>query len=84
MKTFIKYSICYFLLFFSILYFSSINEGMEVLGLSENEKCISKTFEYFFFWVIPFWWFYLLLASIIAGIITTLIARQIRRLQKPR
>ena len=79
MKTLVKYIICYFFLLLSILYFSSINEGVKVLGLSENEKSISKTFEYFFLWVIPFWWFYVLLTSIIAAIITIVIGKLINR-----
>jgi hypothetical protein len=59
-----------------------MTEGAKVIGLSENEKSISQTFEYFFLWVIPFWWFYILLASIIAAIITILISKLINRFKK--
>ena len=78
----IKYTIYYFFLLLLILFFSSINEGTEVLGLSENEKNVQKTFEYFIWWVMPFWWIYLLLASIILSIITVLIKMLICRFQK--
>jgi riboflavin transporter FmnP len=59
-----------------------MTEGAKVIGLSENEKSISQTFEYFFLWVIPFWWFYILLASIITAIITILISKLINRFKK--
>ncbi|MNG01274.1 hypothetical protein D3C84_842440 [compost metagenome] len=51
-----------------ILFFSTISEGMKVLGIVEFN--ITKSFEYFFLWVIPYWWLILLITSLIIACTT--------------
>ena len=82
MKNFIKYLLCYFLILLLILYLSSISEGIEVLGLTENQKSFSKTLEYFFQWVIPYWGIILFSVSLILTTITILVLKLINRKRK--
>jgi hypothetical protein len=82
MKNFIKYLIYYFLISLLILYLASLSEGIEVLGLKENQKSFSKTLEYFFQWVIPYWGIILFLVSLILTTITLLVLKLINRKRK--
>lgn len=68
MKTVIKYTVYYLTILMLILYFSTISEGMEVLGIVDFN--IKKSFEYFFLWVIPYWWLILLISSLIIARVT--------------
>lgn len=63
MKTIIKYTFCYLLILLIIFYVATISEGMEVLAV--NSFSLTKSFEYFFLWVIPYWWFILIIISLI-------------------
>ena len=60
----------------------SIKEGIEVLGLTENQKSFSKTLEYFFLWVIPNWGIILFLVSIMLATITILVLNLINKKRK--
>jgi hypothetical protein len=82
MKNFIKYLIYYLLISLLILYLASLSEGIEVLGLKENQKSFSKTLEYFFQWVIPYWGIILFLVSLILTTITLLVLKLINRKRK--
>jgi len=79
MKRYIKHFLIFLLIGLLILYFTSIEEGMEVLNLEGGYfKNIGKTFEYLFGWVLIYWWFYLIILSLILAAISTSIFKRIK------
>ncbi len=75
-KTFLKTFITLLVLSSITLYIFSIKEGMEVLEMEGGYfKNIPKTFEYFFYWVVPFWWFILIIFSLVLSFLSILIKK---------
>ena len=70
MKNIIKHSLVYLILIMLILYFATIGEGIENLGL-RNYNFI-QSIKYFLLWIIPYWWLMLIISSIILAIITNM------------
>ena len=77
MRNTVKYSLYYLLAIIIILYFLTINEGMENFGISSYN--FSKSIEYFSFWVIPYWWLVLITVSVVLALITSGILKLVRK-----
>ena len=71
MKNIIKYWLVYLIVLMLILYFATIDEGIENLGIKHYNYIQSS--KYFTFWVIPYWWPILIVVSIILAIITNIL-----------
>lgn len=79
MKKFLKYFLYSLVAFLLILYVTTINEGMEVFGISGYAEGIAKSFEYYLFWVLPYWWLILLFTAVLFAISTFSINKFITR-----
>lgn len=79
MKKFLKYFLDSLVAFLLILYVITINEGMEVFGISGYAEGIAKSFEYYLFWVLPYWLVIVVIATFLFALITLLIVKLMRK-----
>lgn len=79
MRQFFKYFLSSLLILLVVAYFLTIKEGMENLGSGNGSYGILKSFEYYFFWVLPYWWLILIFTALLFGVITRVIVKLLRK-----